>query len=159
MRDRRIEMKRKCKLACARNNTTTAIIDLIDRQVFCLVRTKKRMRPTPNHQSRIWHQFGGAGRMPLAMILDREHRPERFLASSHFTQLKLPIIIFHHHTINSQIDMIATTTNRETLGTTRTVIKGYYVLLKLISCGIYRVGLGLSLGNFEFPAGHGAGVR
>lgn len=59
------------------------------------------------------------------MILDHEHRPEDCSHPLILQQLKLPIIIFHHHSINSQIDMIATATNRKTLGTTRTVIKGY----------------------------------
>lgn len=51
--------------------------------------------------------------------------------------------------------MIATATNSETLGTARTVIKDYYVLLKLIRAvdGMYRTGHGL--GNLEIQKGHG----
>lgn len=101
----------------------------------------------PNHQTRIWRQFGTgavvavfvtlafpARTPPAAMILESwRSTPSRDRSNLSFATTKPPIIIFLHQTINSRFDMIARV---RPIGTfrceTRTIIKGYYILLQLI---------------------------
>lgn len=97
----------------------------IDSRVFVVPR-----RGTPNHQSRIWQQFGGAGRAPSDDFRESWGSGRRQPTPNHsFAAAKLPIIIFLHQTINTRFDMIAW----RPMGTTEENTHCYYGLLCVIA--------------------------